>query len=131
MREPIHLYEELPILLDVFVSRFLFLFLLGLHGDVDVHPQLLTVTQTEAKFNKKKGFSSITRATNQQGRTALLLFISQEKLDDGVGFKIDFIHVGVLVLHHLKNGHSCITARFLECVMHSGTTGRIIQPLLH
>lgn len=53
-RAPRHLDEEFSVLLDVFVSRFLFLFLLGLHGDVDVHPQLLTATKTDAKFSKKK-----------------------------------------------------------------------------
>lgn len=34
-----HLNEELPVLLYVLVSRLLLLFLLCLHGDVDVHPQ--------------------------------------------------------------------------------------------
>lgn len=36
-----NLNEELPVLLDVLVSRLLLLFLLRFHGDVDVHPQFL------------------------------------------------------------------------------------------
>lgn len=32
---------------------------------------------------------------------ACSLLVSEEKLDDGVGFKIHLIHVGVLILHYL------------------------------
>lgn len=35
--------------------------------------------------------------------TAVSLLVSEEKLDDGVGFKIHLIHVGVLILHHLMD----------------------------
>lgn len=35
--------------------------------------------------------------------TACSLLVSEEKLDDGVGFKIHLIHVGVLILHHLTD----------------------------
>lgn len=49
-----HLYEEFSILLNVFVSRFLFLLLLSLHGDIDVHSQLLTATKTELSVSKNK-----------------------------------------------------------------------------
>lgn len=31
------------------------------------------------------------------------LLVSEEKLDDGIGFEIDLVHVGVLVLHHLMD----------------------------
>lgn len=50
-----HLNEELPVLLDVLVSRLLLLFLLRLHGDVDIHPQLFTAgkKQIEKKVKVK------------------------------------------------------------------------------
>lgn len=38
-----HLNEELPVLLYVLVSCLLLLFLLRLHGDIDIHPQLFAV----------------------------------------------------------------------------------------
>ncbi len=38
-----HLYEQLPVLLDIFVGSLLFLSLLQLHRMVDVHSELLTV----------------------------------------------------------------------------------------
>lgn len=31
------------------------------------------------------------------------LLVSEEKLDDCIGFEIDLVHVGVLVLHHLMD----------------------------
>lgn len=46
-----HLNEELPVLLYVLVSCLLLLFLLRLHWDVDIHPQLFTAGK---KTNKKK-----------------------------------------------------------------------------
>lgn len=46
-----HLNEELSVLLYVLVSRLLLLFLLRLHGDVDIHPQLFTAGE---KRNKKR-----------------------------------------------------------------------------
>ena len=39
--------EQLPVLLDVFVSQLHLLPLFGLHGDVDVDPQLLVLVAVE------------------------------------------------------------------------------------
>lgn len=59
-----HLDEELSVLLDVLVSRLLLLFLLRLHRDVDVHPQLLTARQEQHEVNERPAsrlWDSLTR----------------------------------------------------------------------
>lgn len=96
-----HLDKEFSVLLDVFVSGFLFLFLLSFHGDVDVHSELFAATKTELNVNKNKLFFN--HRNQKPSHISLLLLISQEKLDDRVRFKIYFVHISVLILHYLKS----------------------------
>lgn len=54
-------------------------------------------------------------------RTSFSLLVSEEKFDDGVGFEIHLVHVGVLVLHHLN------TERQTDIVRTQSTSDRNIK----
>lgn len=72
---------------------------------------LLRWTKQTNKVNTKSSIiqSSVVHhfcscAANTRDRTSFSLLVSEEQLDDGVGFEIHLVHVGVLVLHDLTDG---------------------------
>lgn len=62
--------------------------------------------------------------TLYSSRTSFSLLVSEEKFDDGVGFEIHLVHVGVLVLHHLN------TERQTDIVRTQSTSDRNIKTSL-